>query len=512
MSFGISVTDFLHVFECARSIYDAIKTGPREYREIASEVKTLRYTVRSLSEESRNPESILNQKGSLRRDELLHITKSCQETLAEVQKVIDENSSLTGDGRGKVIRTWHAYRVGSIDLEALRGRLSFHASMIGVFLSSLEASAIGRIERKIDAIYAQMVTEDARCDERHSIRSTASTASSILGQINTNEEDVWAALKVDLLAEGVSAVHIVSHREDIISYVKSLVGKETLVGTARKLSCDLTTATHIAHTEDRNRSDNFDRIVLGEADAVPMTAGSTEQFLPHRLKHLEDQGYEVFLIEHQFGRHNGRPACMLVLDMQMSSQANNPFLLPSADLSVISITPQDSRHFYECEDAGSSRHLGLPSFDEQTSVTRSFKSRYSNSSSGKDPYRIQGGGAGRQSPMVGTILEDRWEIAGCGRPSRFRFGVIVSHKASTSLVRVKISHQQAPSWIPIPTQESSSKYARVQEGYFISRPKHSDMELTGATLQNIVELCDELEPGVVPYTLNAHRNPFRRTL
>ena len=227
MSFGFGVGDFLAVSRLAKGVFEACKDGPREYKEISREAKSMRYAINSLSNDVQDPHSLLNTKGVKRKPELVEIIKNCDTTMQEVQAMIDKHSSLKSE-HGKFTRVWDAYKVGSSDLDFLRGKLTFYTSIISMFLLSLEGSAVARIERKVDRIYARMLQDDVVQAQQSSI-SVASTAS-LLSQLETNEDDVWAILKTELLAEDIAMAHIMSNKEDIIEYIESLIANEVPSG------------------------------------------------------------------------------------------------------------------------------------------------------------------------------------------------------------------------------------------------------------------------------------------
>jgi hypothetical protein len=221
MAFGFSVGDFLAVLEIAKGVYDACKDGPAEYQELCGETKSMRYAIQSLSNDAKDSNSLLNRKGFNRKNELDEIIRNCTKAMKEMQALVDEHSRLKDDGHGGMLRIWDAYQVGSSDLNSLRGKMTFYTSMISMFLLSLEGSAIARIETKLDRIYARILRDDAIQAQQSSI-SVASTTS-ILSQIETHEDDVWAVLKNELLADNVSMAHIMANKDDIISYIKSLI-------------------------------------------------------------------------------------------------------------------------------------------------------------------------------------------------------------------------------------------------------------------------------------------------
>ena len=125
MSFGFGVGDFLAVSNIAKGVYEACKDGPREYKEISREAKSMGYVINSLSDDAQDPHSLLNKKGVRRKPELVEIIRNCETTMQELQAMVDKHSSL-GDGHGKFTRVWDAYKVGSSDLDSLRGKLTFY--------------------------------------------------------------------------------------------------------------------------------------------------------------------------------------------------------------------------------------------------------------------------------------------------------------------------------------------------------------------------------------------------
>lgn len=91
----------------------------------------------------------------------------------------------------------------------MRGKLTFHISTITLFMHSLTSAelgrAIGRLERKVDSIYARLLASDTLVGStvQQSNLSVASTAST-LSLLQSDEEEVWRLLKGELIDEGVS--------------------------------------------------------------------------------------------------------------------------------------------------------------------------------------------------------------------------------------------------------------------------------------------------------------------
>ena len=516
MSFGFSVVDLIYGLQRAKDVYDAVKSGPREYREIASEMKTLRYSMHSLSDECKNPASLLNRKGSDRKEELLHIIASCERNMAEVQKVIDDNSSLSADRCGAVIRRWHAYRIGSIDLDSLRGKLTFHAAVINAFLSSLEGSALGRIEEKIDAIYARVTAEDAHCDDHGSVLSTSSTTSSILTQINTHEDEVWKALKTDLLIDGIPLSHVMANRTDIISYVKSLVEKETPTERTQNRDDPHRAKEEVDNVHDRNGPVRATRLSGAITDVV-------KQVIPLVPTNIKEQAHEMTLARLRFGIYQDRAACMLVFTMASPPPSDSSFLLlPFAEFVIM---PANAANWsyplpYQVKtfplstrgDYRSSSHIGM-SLDSVSEP--SIRPPYLSSLVARDRWKIQGGGSNSQESLAGEIPEHRWELAGRERPARFAFGVIMSHIWATCLVRVQIRYHKLQSLAGNPVTRRSCPPAWSTPTYqceIVIKSRPGGAKLTRDELHKAVEQSNEENSEEVNQESKKSSNIFRRTM
>ena len=225
MSFGFSVGDFVTVLNLVKGICDACQNGPKEYRELCREVKSLGAVTSQLSEDMQDPDSLLNRKGVPRKKDLLQIMENCEEALREVETFVEKHSVLDtkhnyGSSKDLAKRTWHNYKVGAENLDNVRGKLTFYTSTITLFLNSLETSALGRIESKIDKLYAKLILED----KRNSTASVAST-SSLMSFVQQDEPDqeAWHDLRKKLVDEGVSAADIERYRDRIVEYLKALI-------------------------------------------------------------------------------------------------------------------------------------------------------------------------------------------------------------------------------------------------------------------------------------------------
>ena len=223
MSFGFGVGDFLDVYDKTKAIIDACRNGPPEFRELSCEVSTLQLAVKQVAEDAKNSNSLLCRKGKARLKDLEQIRLNCQEALDGVQAFVNKHSTLETShddkGVGSIVkRTWHAYQVGSDDLDTMRGKLTFYTSTIDLFLTSLQGVSLRRIEKMVYEIWSKQIADPQK--SAASIASVHSITSLATGEPDKN---AWDLLRAELLAVGVSSSGIEDHKADIIAYLRGLI-------------------------------------------------------------------------------------------------------------------------------------------------------------------------------------------------------------------------------------------------------------------------------------------------
>ena len=135
MSFGFGVGDFIMVIDKAKAVVDACRDGPSDFRELSREVDTLQITILRMKQDYQDPTSLLARKGRSREKDMKQITDNCREVLDEIQTFVDKHGLVAEPATPRrpiheIKRTWHAYKVGSADLDDVRGKLTFHTSTI----------------------------------------------------------------------------------------------------------------------------------------------------------------------------------------------------------------------------------------------------------------------------------------------------------------------------------------------------------------------------------------------
>ncbi|KAG8527333.1 uncharacterized protein KY384_007485 [Bacidia gigantensis] len=235
MSFNYGTNDIILALNLCKYVYTTLKDAPAEYRECQSELKSVAIAIGSLKEHAEDPSSIVNRKGASRIEDLANIVENCQNPVRQLQTLVSNHSSIVDSGNGQMMRVWHKFKFGLADLESIRDKLNFHLLTINAFLTSLQAFRMKSMERKLDKIYAQLITDAAAGarDMQHSLASIASTRSSlILFDVERQGDDAWLGLKEALIAEDISMLQIDAHRSEIFQYVKSLLTNDASLEAA----------------------------------------------------------------------------------------------------------------------------------------------------------------------------------------------------------------------------------------------------------------------------------------
>ena len=324
MAFGFSVTDFVHLFTATKNVVNACRDGPKEYKELCSEVRALSNIIQRLQDDLQEPDSLLSNKGPPRKRELSDIIDGARQALAQSEKLINANSSVQDGSRANVgKRVWHSYRVGSADLDILTGRMTFYVACINAFLQSLEGSAIARIERRVDQIYEKLVEQDmAGTNDGSRPVSTVSVAESLRSRLEMDSEGVWKQLKAALEAEAIPKDCLATYKDDVVAYLQEKLSSDL----------DIVPAEHVqeSRTSDsgtkRSHRRRFENLSV---DNIPL---ETVDFKSLQTGPAQGDGYTVELVQAVRGAYAGfTPCCMVVVEVQIDEQVLG---MASAELRI----------------------------------------------------------------------------------------------------------------------------------------------------------------------------------
>ena len=229
MAFGFGIGDMILVLDLCHTVCKTLRNAPGEYRECQSELNSVTIAVETLVESAKDPKSSLGRHDNSKKRNLAKVVSALQEPLQELQELVEIHSAIEDDGRGRAIRVWKRIRFGMQDIEAMRDTLNFHLLSINLFLKGLDGFSMGRVEEKLDRIYA-MLKHNAvgnSLDLTSCEVSFMSTRSSvILSEIKAEGEDAWEGIKDALEAEDIAPEQIQAHRNEIFQYCKALLAKD----------------------------------------------------------------------------------------------------------------------------------------------------------------------------------------------------------------------------------------------------------------------------------------------
>ncbi|KAL9065282.1 MAG: hypothetical protein Q9157_007529, partial [Trypethelium eluteriae] len=167
----------------------------------------LHTVLHELEEEADNPKSLINRSGRGKRTELIQITSGCYNTLKELENLLIRHKSLgTGNKRLR-----DRIQFNNADLQHIRQSLTMNTGVLNSFLSSLNSSSLGRIERKLEeSIETKLdqIIRDVRSGNKN--EDLLSVADDDL----TDDEKAgpWEALEDELSEQGIDRETLKKHK------------------------------------------------------------------------------------------------------------------------------------------------------------------------------------------------------------------------------------------------------------------------------------------------------------
>jgi hypothetical protein len=212
MSFGFSVGDFIAVGQLTWTVYRACKGAPGEFQELSRELSTLHTILHELEDEAKTPTSLLNRRGCGRKAELDTVLENLSEVLRQIEDIVTTYHSLGRDQK----RTWDRVKFAKKeDLVTLRSKLLVHMTGINVFVASLSAGSLARIEAVLDEL-----VQDIKAGRKEP---------TVISAHDETDEVAWSELERELIGDGITKQDVERYKEDIKAYLKKLI-LENLVG------------------------------------------------------------------------------------------------------------------------------------------------------------------------------------------------------------------------------------------------------------------------------------------
>jgi Hsp70 protein len=208
MSFGFAIGDFVALGKLAWGLYKQCKGASAEFAEVCNEILSIHTALRELEDEAQNEDSILNRAGKGRQKELNNIVENCTEVLHQLESLVTRYRSL-GTSQKKV---WDRIKFGDQGIQVIRNKLVLHTSTLTLFLTSLGTGSLGRIEKKLDDIAA-----DIRAGNHEPSVMTA-----INDDEGSSQTEAWSFLSREL-ATDFSFQEIEAFKGEIKEYIRQLM-------------------------------------------------------------------------------------------------------------------------------------------------------------------------------------------------------------------------------------------------------------------------------------------------
>ncbi|KAF2492088.1 hypothetical protein BU16DRAFT_103163 [Lophium mytilinum] len=218
MSFGVSIGDFLKLYETGMTVYKKCRDSPGEYKTLTNEARALTNVLQDLAdkvEQGTIPES--------KRPQLLDVYEGTVEVLRELDATLTRYASL--DTKSK--RAWDRLTWDSDRSKNLRGKLTSTVGILNGFWNSLIhdnqliiIEALGRLEKD----YAGGHREESRASVERLASSSARRGATISDEHvdsmddDDEEDEAWPQIIRDLEDVGVSKQDALEYRDFIIDW------------------------------------------------------------------------------------------------------------------------------------------------------------------------------------------------------------------------------------------------------------------------------------------------------
>lgn len=274
MSFGYSVGDFVTIIQLTYKVYKSCKSAPAEFVDLSHQLSSLHIILHELSDEASLPTSLLNRRGIGRKPELELLLGNLSDDLGRIEDISERYHSLGREQK----KVWDRVRFASEDLATLRAKLMFHVTAINSFQASISASALARIEDRLDEVIR---------DIREG-RKEPSIISSIEDDIR-DDEAVWGEIERELVGDGITRLDVDKHKDEIKNYLIRLVHQDQ-----ENVVLDLNDSELASPTNNNGSSD-----IMNEGSYIDLN-GQREQYqaskdnpvLPVSPNHADFRSYQ----------------------------------------------------------------------------------------------------------------------------------------------------------------------------------------------------------------------------
>jgi len=255
MSFGFAVGDSIAVGELSWRIYRSCKGLTEEFHEISREALTVHTVVKELQDEADNMNSVLNRRGTPRKQELLLLIRNLKSALLEVDIIVQKYQGLARRER----RIWNQLKFATEDLGQVRGKLTVHLAAINVFTDSLSRSTLSQIEKVLLELISE-VREGRR-------------PPSIVPSDERDENSVWNELELELAEDGISKADVAQHKTAIKVFLQNLLSDVAV----EAMSLD-EVASLVESSNEHDHTEQVPRCITKDSRVPTMSSTGSEQY------------------------------------------------------------------------------------------------------------------------------------------------------------------------------------------------------------------------------------------
>ena len=138
MSFGFSLSDFIEVTKLSWRLYESLKDGPQDIKDLARDLTTVYNVLNHIQDDLGSRESAIKSHGEGRLDMFQMMTTRLRATLDEIQKLVDKFRPMAAESRAPEqlwIRVRYVARQKKI--KRIHQDISFHISSFSLLMGSM---------------------------------------------------------------------------------------------------------------------------------------------------------------------------------------------------------------------------------------------------------------------------------------------------------------------------------------------------------------------------------------
>jgi hypothetical protein len=138
MSFGFSLTDFKEVIKLSWQLYESLRDGPQDIKDLARDLTTVYGVLNHIEDDLGSKESAIRAHGKGRMKMLQTMTLGLKATLDEVQRLVDKYRPMAaGSKRPEQLWIKIKWLTGQKKIGRIHRDISFHISSFTLLMTTM---------------------------------------------------------------------------------------------------------------------------------------------------------------------------------------------------------------------------------------------------------------------------------------------------------------------------------------------------------------------------------------